>query len=37
MARILGGISTSNPELVAAMSGERLEIFLKTRNVPTAR
>jgi gallate dioxygenase len=27
----------SNPEMVAAMRGETLERFLKTRNVPGAR
>ena len=27
----------SNPEMVAAMRGETLEAFLKTRNVPGAR
>lgn len=34
LARVTG---TSNPEIVAAMRGETLEQFLKTRNVPGAR
>jgi gallate dioxygenase len=34
LARVLG---VSNPEIVAAMRGETLEQFLKTRNVPGAR
>jgi gallate dioxygenase len=33
-ARVSG---VSNPEMVAAMRGETLEEFLKTRNVPGAR
>jgi gallate dioxygenase len=34
LARVSG---VSNPEMVAAMRGESLEQFLKTRNVPGAR
>jgi gallate dioxygenase len=34
LARVKG---VSNPEMVAAMRGETLEQFLKTRNVPGAR
>ena len=34
LARVSG---ISNPEMVAAMRGETLEEFLKTRNVPGAR
>ena len=34
LARVSG---VSNPEMVAAMRGETLEEFLKTRNVPGAR
>ena len=34
LARVSG---VSNPEIVAAMRGETLEQFLKTRNVPGAR
>jgi len=34
LARVSG---VSNPEVVAAMRGETLEQFLKTRNVPGAR
>lgn len=34
LARVTG---VSNPEIVAAMRGETLERFLKTRNVPGAR
>jgi gallate dioxygenase len=34
LARVSG---VSNPEMVAAMRGETLEQFLKTRNVPGAR
>ena len=34
LARVSG---VSNPEIVAAMRGETLEEFLKTRNVPGAR
>ena len=34
LARVTG---VSNPEMVAAMRGETLEQFLKTRNVPGAR
>ena len=34
LARVTG---VSNPEMVAAMRGESLEEFLKTRNVPGAR
>jgi gallate dioxygenase len=34
LARVTG---VSNPEIVAAMRGESLEEFLKTRNVPGAR
>lgn len=34
LARVRG---VSNPEMVAAMRGETLEEFLKTRNVPGAR
>jgi gallate dioxygenase len=34
LARVSG---VSNPEIVAAMRGETLEAFLKTRNVPGAR
>ena len=34
LARVKG---VSNPEIVAAMRGETLEEFLKTRNVPGAR
>lgn len=34
LARVTG---VSNPEMVAAMRGETLEEFLKTRNVPGAR
>jgi len=34
LARVKG---VSNPEIVAAMRGETLEAFLKTRNVPGAR
>jgi gallate dioxygenase len=34
LARVKG---VSNPEMVAAMRGETLEAFLKTRNVPGAR
>ena len=34
LARVTG---VSNPEIVAAMRGETLEQFLKTRNVPGAR
>ncbi len=34
LARVKG---VSNPEMVAAMRGETLEEFLKTRNVPGAR
>ena len=34
LARVLG---VSNPEIVAAMRGETLDAFLKTRNVPGAR
>src|SRR5688572_13198616 len=34
LARVTG---VSNPEIVAAMRGETLEVFLKTRNVPGAR
>ena len=34
LARVKG---VSNPEMVAAMRGESLEAFLKTRNVPGAR
>jgi len=34
LARVTG---VSNPDIVAAMRGETLEQFLKTRNVPGAR
>ena len=34
LARVAG---VSNPEIVAAMRGETLDEFLKTRNVPGAR
>jgi gallate dioxygenase len=34
LARVSG---VSNPEMVAAMRGETIEEFLKTRNVPGAR
>jgi gallate dioxygenase len=34
LARVCG---VSNPQMVAAMRGETLEEFLKTRNVPGAR
>jgi gallate dioxygenase len=34
LARVSG---VSNPEIIAAMRGETLEEFLKTRNVPGAR
>ncbi len=34
LARVTG---VSNPEIVAAMRGETLDEFLKTRNVPGAR
>ena len=34
----LGRVSgVSNPQMVAHMRGESLEVFLKTRNVPGAR